>query len=81
MAPRKVGGAYVAWCARRGEALPRAEREGAWPRAGGRWRCNPAPDVARRGLGGGDWSGRRGGRGGRFWRGLAGSGSFRRTGI
>lgn len=41
----------------------------------------PSTNVKRRGLGGDDWSVRCRGRGGRFWRGLAGSGSFRRTGI
>lgn len=41
--------------------MPKAERKKAWPHAGYGWRYGPAPDVARRRLGGGDWSAGAGG--------------------
>lgn len=68
--------------ARPGEALTRVERGGAWPLAKGRWQPGPTPDVQRHGAGSSDWPDWRGAPGGAEGSGgLAGSGSFRRTGI
>lgn len=68
--------------ARPWKALTRVEREGAWPRAESRWQPGPTPDVLRHGAGRSDWPVWRGASGGAEGSGgLAGSGSFRLTGI